>query len=114
MQVTFQINTTQLQTALEIAESNLDFYRRVAETADHQRMSRATFSPLLGMKEPHEGDETLELKGLQLTYKGTREELHRSGTIGLIGRIFGQEVETITPLALIPDVGDEGLRWFHE
>lgn len=114
MQVTFQINTTQLQTALEIAAANLEYYRLIAETADHQRMSKATFSPLLGMKEPHEGDDTLELVGLRLIYKGTREELHQGGVVGLIARIFGQEVETITPLAFVPDIGDEGLRWFHE
>ena len=114
MQVTFQINTTQLIRALEIASANLDYYRLIAETADYQRMSRATFSPLLGMKEPHEGDETLELKGLQLTYKGTREELHQGGVVGLIARICGQNPEAIKPFFYAPDSGDEAKRWFEE
>lgn len=114
MQVTFQINQTQLCKALEIAAANLEYYRLIAETADHQRMSKATFSPLLGMKEPHEGDDTLELVGLHLIYKGTREELHQGGVVGLIARICGQNPEAIKPFFYAPDSGDEAKRWFEE
>ena len=114
MQVTFQINANQLQTALEIVSDNLDFYRRVAETSSTDRLAKMTFSPLLGMKEPHEGDETLELKGLQLAYKGTREELHQGGVVGLIARICGQNPEAIKPFFYAPDSGDEAKRWFEE
>lgn len=114
MQVSFKLNQTQLQTALEIASANLDYYRLIAETADYQRMSRATFSLLLGMKEPHEGDDTLELVGLHLVYKGTREELHQGGVVGLIARICGQNPEAIKSLVYAPDSGDEAKRWFEE
>lgn len=114
MQVSFRITPIHMPAILSIIEDNFCFYKNKVEGLSSTDLERIKYTPLLGVREPHEGDDTLTLEGTTLTFTGTREELHRGGVHWMISRILNFPLVHCQPLDYAPDAGEETKRWFEE